>query len=86
MAAKLKLKGFGGEALQGVDAAVQLDATPEKLTREDSRMMVTLKGLPDTLRGTVWPSTARAVRCPTNLGNGRDPHLYLQSVLRNRAL
>ena len=27
-------------------------------------MMVSLKGLPDTLRGAAWPSSARAVRCP----------------------
>ena len=33
------------------------------LTRGDSRMMVTLKGLPDKLRGVAWPSSARAVRC-----------------------
>ncbi len=32
------------------------------LTREDSRMKVTLKGLPDKLRGAAWPSSVRAVK------------------------
>ena len=49
-------------------------------------MMVTLKGLPDALRGPVWPSPARAVKCPINLGNGRDPRFYLQLALRSEAL
>ncbi len=49
-------------------------------------MIVTLMGLLDTLRGAVWPSSARAVRCPINLGNGRDPRSYLQINLRVGAL
>ncbi len=32
------------------------------LTRSDSRMKVSLKGLPDTLRGVAWPTSACAVR------------------------
>ena len=28
----------------------------------DSRMKVSLKGLPDTLRGVAWPTSACAVR------------------------
>ena len=32
------------------------------LTRTDSRMKVSLKGLPDTLRGDAWPTSACAVR------------------------
>ena len=32
------------------------------LTRVDSRMKVSLKGLPDKLRGVAWPSSARTVR------------------------
>ena len=33
------------------------------LSREDSRMRVTLKGLPDKLRSAAWPSSVRAVKC-----------------------
>jgi hypothetical protein len=32
------------------------------LTRIDSRMKVSLKGLPDTLRGVAWPTSACVVR------------------------
>ncbi len=39
-------------------------------------MKVSLKGLPDEPRGSAWPSSARAVRCPVKSGNERD--LYLQ--------
>lgn len=35
-------------------------------------MMVSLTGLPDTLRGAVWPLAARTVKRPVNSGNGRD--------------
>ena len=69
----MKLNGIGGGAPQGVDAAVQLDTTPEELTRDDSSMMDSLKGFPDTLRGVVWSSSARTMRRPVNSGNGRDP-------------
>ena len=44
------------------------------LTRSDSSMMVTLKGLPDALRGVAWPSSARAVRRAVKSVNERDPH------------
>lgn len=47
------------------------------LTRSDSRMKVSLKGLPDTLRGVAWPTSACAVRRPVKSGNRQDPHAYL---------
>ena len=40
-------------------------------------MMVSLKGLPEALRGIAWPSSARAVRCPVKSGNERDPRRML---------
>ncbi len=40
-------------------------------------MKVSLKGLPDTLRGVAWPSSACAVRCPVKSGNKRDLHVQL---------
>ncbi len=49
------------------------------LTRIDSRMKVTLKGLPDKLRGVAWPSSARTVRRAVKSVNERDPHSQLQS-------
>ena len=39
-------------------------------------MKVRLKVLPNEPRGSAWPSSARAVRCPVKSGNERD--LYLQ--------
>ena len=40
--------------------------------------MVSLKGLPDALRGVAWPTSARAVRRPVKSGNERDPcHMLL---------
>ncbi len=39
-------------------------------------MKVSLKGLLDEPRGSAWPSSAHAVRCPVKSGNERD--LYLQ--------
>lgn len=53
------------------------DVSPEDLTGSDSRMKARLKALPDKLRGGAWPSPVRAVRCPVNSGNGRDPYLQL---------
>jgi hypothetical protein len=32
------------------------------LTRRDSSMKVSLTGLPDTLRGVAWPSSARTAK------------------------
>ena len=40
-------------------------------------MKVRLKVLPDEPRGSAWPSSARAVRCPVKSGNERDLHLQL---------
>ncbi len=35
-------------------------------------MKVSLKGLPNEPRGSAWPSSARAVKCPVKSGNERD--------------
>ena len=40
-------------------------------------MKVNLMGLPNEPRGSAWPSSARAVRCPVKSGNERDLHLQL---------
>ena len=48
--------------------------SPENLTKEDSRVIDSLKGFHDTLRGPVWPPPARTARLPVNSGNGRDQH------------
>ena len=48
------------------------------LTRADSRLKVSLKGLPDKLSGGAWPSSARTVRRALKCVNERDPHLMLQ--------
>ena len=42
-------------------------------------MKVRLKVLPNEPRGSAWPSSARAVRCPVKSGNERDLHLLLQT-------
>ena len=39
-------------------------------------MKVSPKGLPNEPRGSAWPPSARAIRCPVKSGNERD--LYLQ--------
>jgi hypothetical protein len=44
-------------------------------------MTVSLKSLPDALRGAAWPPSARAVKCPVKSGNERDPHHMLQRIL-----
>ncbi len=44
-------------------------------------MKVSLKGLPDEPRGSAWPSSARAVRCPVKSGNERDLYLQLLTAL-----
>ncbi len=44
-------------------------------------MKVRLKALLDEPRGTAWPSSAHAVRCPVKSGNERD--LYLQLLTTN---
>ena len=40
-------------------------------------MKVRLKALPNKPRGSAWPSSARAVRCPVKSGNERDLHSQL---------
>ena len=40
-------------------------------------MKVRLMVLPNEPRGSAWPSSARAVRCPVKSGNERDLHLQL---------
>ncbi len=47
-------------------------------------MKVSLKGLPNEPRGSAWPSSARAVRCPVKSGNERD--LYLQLLTSSYAI
>ncbi len=44
-------------------------------------MKVSLKGLLDEPRGSAWPPSARAVRCPVKSGNERD--LCLQLLTSN---
>ena len=45
-------------------------------------MKVSLKGLPDEPRGSAWPPSARAVRCPVKSGNERDLRLQFLTTLR----
>ena len=40
-------------------------------------MMFRLTTLTDALRGGAWPPPARAVRCPVQSGNERDPRSLL---------
>ena len=40
-------------------------------------MKVRLKALLNEPRGSAWPSSARAVRCPVKSGNERDLHSQL---------
>ncbi len=40
-------------------------------------MKDSLKGFLDEPRGSAWPSSARAVRCPVKSGNERDLYLEL---------
>jgi len=51
------------------------------LTRVDSRMKVSLKGLPDTLRGDAWPTSACVVRWSVKSGNRRDPCVHLHCTM-----
>ncbi len=49
-------------------------------------MIVSLKGLLDEPRGSAWPPSARAVKCPFKYGNERDLYLQLlMNLLRWRA-
>ncbi len=47
-------------------------------------MKARLKTLPDEPRGSAWPPSARAVRCPAKSGNERDlcPQLLATHVDR----
>ena len=42
-------------------------------------MTDSLKGFLDEPRGSAWPPSARAVRCPVKSGNERDLHLQLEA-------
>ncbi len=44
-------------------------------------MKVRLNVLPNEPRGSAWPSSARAVRCPVKSGNERDLYLQLLTTL-----
>ncbi len=44
-------------------------------------MTVKLKTLPDEPRGSAWPPSAHAVRCPVKSGNERDLYLHLLTNL-----
>ncbi len=49
-------------------------------------MKVSLKGLLDEPRGSAWPPSARAVRCPVKSGNERDLYPQLLTThFENRA-
>ncbi len=49
-------------------------------------MNVSLKGLHDEPRGSAWPPSARAVRCPVKSGNERDLYPQLLTThFENRA-
>ena len=50
-------------------------------------MKVRLKVLPNEPRGSAWPSSARAVRCPVKSGNEQDlhPQLLTRPAMDDRA-
>ncbi len=54
-------RNWRGDTTTG-DACGSIRFYTVNLTRSDSRMKVSLKGLPDTLRGVAWPTSACAVR------------------------
>ena len=43
-------------------------------------MKVRLKVLPNKPRGSAWPPSARAVRCPVKSGNEQDLYLQLLTI------
>ncbi len=45
-------------------------------------MIVRLKAFLDEPRGSAWPPSARAVRCPAKSGNERDLYLQLRTTFR----
>ncbi len=44
-------------------------------------MIGSLKGFLDEPRGSAWPSSARAVRCPLKCGNERDLYPQLPATV-----
>ncbi len=48
-------------------------------------MKDSLKGFPDEPRGSAWPPSARAVRCPAKSGNERDLRPQLLATHADRA-
>ena len=62
----MDLRELAGEHTSGGGCG-SIGFNARNFTREDSRMRVTLKGLPDKLRSAAWPSPVRAVRCPVKL-------------------
>ena len=69
----------GEHTRSGGCGSIGFDA--EQLTGVDSIMMVTLKGLPEALRGVAWPTSARTMRRALKCVNEQDPrrHLLLSS-------
>ena len=45
-------------------------------------MKASLKGLPNTLRGSAWPSSARTVKRTVKSVNEQDPCPYLRTLRR----
>lgn len=78
------LRNWRGRTTRGAACGlIQLNA--ENLTSGDGRMKVVLKTLPDEPRGSAWPPSARAVRCPVKSGNEQDlyPQLLTNSVIEH---
>ena len=46
-------------------------------------MKASLKGLPNKLRGSAWPSSARTVKRTVKSVNERDPYPYLRIPWRH---
>ncbi len=65
------LRNWRGSTTRGAACGL-IQPNAENLTRSDGRMKARLKTLPDEPRGSAWPSSARAVRCPAKSGNKRD--------------
>ena len=79
-----------------MEAAVQLDSTPDKkkifrdfstdiLPEQDSSMKVSLTGLPNKLRGVAWPSSARTLRRAVKSVNMRQANFYFRLAYNERA-
>ncbi len=74
------LRNWRGSTTRGAACGLILFDT-ENLTSGDGRKKVSLKGLPDEPRGSAWPASARAVRCPVKSGNERDLYLLLLAAI-----